>query len=504
MADPVDAKTAPPAPDLPTALALLQLDGDAVALCDESGRVQWCNAALLGAIAPHGDGWHGQTLWQLLALSPPDAQALESALRRDEAQTSLPDMAWPGGSTSTTHWWRPQLHRLPDGRRVARWSCTDALHRQAAEAARLGELLDIAQEFGRLGVWERDARTLQGRWDRHMYRLRGLSESATTPDFASAAQSMVDEDRAGLDRAFRQSLRRAGHYAHRYRVHTPDGQLRHLRSHWTVKDGADGKPERVIGILVDDTEAFDLSRSYNETVEQLGLALALGDIVLWRHDLLADRLLFSEQAFQVLGLPQPITSLSPEQLREYVHPDDRDALREAMERALAGDQPVDVETRFRHADGSWRHLLTRRVLQRDAQGRPLALLGVGLDLSERVETTRRQTELMRQFELTAHTAGIGYWSVEADSGRARWSAQTFELHGLPPMRRHCRCGSGWSASSTPATAAQCSSAMPTGCGVASRTWSRSSASCAATAAPGRCSAIRASKARRATTTSLAC
>ncbi len=112
-----------------------------------------------------------------------------------------------------------------------------------------------------------------------------------------------------------------------------------------------------------------------------------------------------------------------------------------MERALTGAQPVDVETRFRHADGSWRHLLTRRVLQRDAQGKPVALLGVGLDLSERVKANKQQTELMRQFELTARTAGIGYWSVEADTGRARWSAQTFELHGLPldatalPMRQ---------------------------------------------------------------------
>jgi PAS domain S-box-containing protein len=62
----------------------------------------------------------------------------------------------------------------------------------------------------------------------------------------------------------------------------------------------------------------------------------------------------------------------------------------------------------------------------------VALIGVGLDLSERVESSRRQTELMRQFELTTRAAGIGYWCVEADSNRPRWSEQTFLLHGLPP------------------------------------------------------------------------
>ena len=72
------------------------------------------------------------------------------------------------------------------------------------------------------------------------------------------------------------------------------------------------------------------------------------------------------------------------------------------------------------------------MLQRDANGHPKALLGVGLDLTERVESGKRQTELMRQFELTTRAAGIGYWCVEADSRKPRWSEQTFALHGLPP------------------------------------------------------------------------
>ncbi len=430
MTDPVDAKTPAPVPDPSTALAMLQHDSAAVALCDAQGRVEWCNATLLEARAQTMDGAHGQSLARWLGLSPADASVLETALAETGPKV-LPDMAWMAHGAAR-RWWRAQLHSLPDGRRLVRWLCTDELHQQAGEIARLADLLELAQDFGRLGVWERDARTLQGRWDRHVHRLWGMPEDSLGPSFGEAAQSIVDEDRAALESAFRQSLRQSGSYAHRYRVRLPDGQVRHLRSHWAVRDGDDGLPERVLGILVDDTEAFDLARSHTETLEQLGLALELGNIVLWRHDLPADLLHFSERAFEVLGLDQPITALTPEQLREYVHPDDHDALRHAMERALAGAQPVDVETRFRHADGSWRHLLTRRVLQRDAQGKPLALLGVGLDISERVKATKRQTELMRQFELTARTAGIGYWSVEADTGRARWSAQTFELHGLPP------------------------------------------------------------------------
>jgi signal transduction histidine kinase/ActR/RegA family two-component response regulator len=415
-----------PALDTGTALALLQQDICAIALCDAQGSIEWCNRTLLDLVGGAAADGRGQPLALLLGLSAADARRLDAALR-DGLPGPLPDMAVGHG------WWRARLSLLSDGRRATHWQPVHELHRQAGEAARLAELLDLAQDFGRLGVWERDARTLQGRWDRHMYRFWGLAETGGTPDLERALQSVLAEDRAGLNEAFRRSLRRAGAYTHRYRVLAADGVVRRLHSQWVVKNGADGLPERVHGILVDETEAWQLAQAHAETAQQLGLALDLANIVVFRHDLTSDRVHISEKAFTLLGRPLPTSDfMSPAELRALVHPDDQPALRASLEQAVASGQPVDVETRFAHADGSWRHVLTRRMLQRDAQGRPAALLGVGLDLSERVQSSKRQIELMRQFELTARTAGIGYWSVDAETRQPRWSEQTFLLHGLPP------------------------------------------------------------------------
>jgi hypothetical protein len=410
--------------DLAAALALLQQGSAAVALCDAQGRVQWCNRVLLDLCGGAAADGHGQDLARLLALSEADTSRLQHALREGRP-LQLPEMLIAGS------WWRAQLSVLPDGRRATHWSTVDELHRQTAEARRLAELLDLAQDFGRLAVWERDAQSLQGRWDRHMYRFWGLSEGDGTPDFDVAANSIVAEDRAGVSQAFRHSIRRAGTYSHRYRVRASDGVVRQVHSQWVVKNGPCGAPERVLGIVMDDTEAWDLARAHAETAEQLALALELGNIVVFRHDLRSDLVKISDNAFQLLGVQTPEGSLSAEALRQMVHPDDQPGLRSSLEKAVASGAPVDQETRFRHADGSWRHVLTRRVLQRDAQGHPVALLGVGLDLSERVESGKRQTELMRQFELTTRAAGIGYWCVEAENNRPRWSEQTFLLHGLP-------------------------------------------------------------------------
>jgi PAS domain S-box-containing protein len=429
MAETGDARGSAPALDLTTAQALLHDDAFALALCDADGRVLWCNQTLLDGAGQAARSWRDRPLAVLLGLSPADTQRLDDGLRQGRAM-ALPDMRW-GAPGAPQPWWRAQLRVLGDGRRVATWLPADERRAAAAEAQRLAELLDMAEDFGRLGVWDSDVRTLQGRWDRHAHRFWGLREGQATPGDSLAAQCVVSDDRAALEHAFRESLHRAGTYSHRYRVRAPDGTLRRLRAQWQVKNGDDGQPERVIGTLSDETEAYALARAHDELAEQLGLALELGGIVVWRHDLRTEQVHFSDRAFEVLGLDRPVEALSAQQLREFVHPDDRPALREAVLQAIASGRPVDVETRFRHAGGSWRHMLTRRVLQRDADGEALALLGVSLDLSERVAFDKRQTELMRQFELTARTAGIGYWSVEADSKRSRWSAQTFELHGLP-------------------------------------------------------------------------
>jgi signal transduction histidine kinase len=94
---------------------------------------------------------------------------------------------------------------------------------------------------------------------------------------------------------------------------------------------------------------------------------------------------------------------------------------------LTTDQPVDLEARYRRADGSWRYLLSRRVVERNRAGEAIAFVGVSLDTTKRVEHLRHAEELSRRLDAASRAAGVGIWTTTAELGSTDWNAQMFAL-----------------------------------------------------------------------------
>jgi PAS domain S-box-containing protein len=396
---------------------------------DEAGRLLACNAAarsLLGDAARPG-----ATLTELFG---PVAAAWHACGCVD--LPDRPDAPAAGGPALPAL--RVHIAPLPDGSRLLTLCPLPDLHTQVAlreqteRADRLQALLDLAGEFGRLGVWERDVRTLEGRWDDQMRRVWGLQPGQETPSFSRAGDAVAEFDRHRVEACYRESLRRPGRYAQRYRLRGADGVLRRVHSHWLVQAGPDGKAARMLGILVDDSESHALATGSGDLESQLGLAVDLGGIGVWRHDLGAQRITYNEHAWAMLGLTPDAAGLDIDAVRALIHTEDLPQVLAATAAALAGERSVDADARYRHTDGSWRHLMTRRMLQRGADGSPVALLGVALDVTERIEAQRRADAWSRRFDLVSQGAGIGYWSLEPGQRRAQWSEQLRRLLHMRP------------------------------------------------------------------------
>lgn len=134
----------------------------------------------------------------------------------------------------------------------------------------------------------------------------------------------------------------------------------------------------------------------------------------------------------MLGIPHCADGLTLEDSRSYTHPDDVPKLAASAAQALLTDVPVDVETRHRRSDGVWRHMLVRRVVERNAAGEAVAFVGVSLDVTERHQAATALHAASARAALIARSAGIGTWETTLDDGQAHGDAQMYRLHGLEP------------------------------------------------------------------------
>ena len=117
--------------------------------------------------------------------------------------------------------------------------------------------------------------------------------------------------------------------------------------------------------------------------ERLMLALEGSGQALFDWDIAANRIFYSARASTLRGGPDQSLECSPQQMHLHVHPDDLSGVLARMREALAGSTPIyEAEFRIRHHDGRWLWLHSRgRVVERDASGRALRMVGTDADVT---------------------------------------------------------------------------------------------------------------------------
>jgi PAS domain S-box-containing protein len=299
------------------------------------------------------------------------------------------------------------------------------------EAQRLRARLDVVQRLGRMGSWERDLRTGEGRWDTNMFELLGLDPAGGTPHFDAALQLVHPDDRAQLLQDNARFARADGRYETRYRIVTPAGEVKDIYALFEVVSGADGQPERMTGVLIDETEAATRLRTSEAMASLWMRAVDLGAVALWRLDLADGQVYFSDWGYRMLGLDPQHDQLNIEQLRDLIHPDDVAAVVAAADEAVRSRQVVDVEARYRHRSGGYRHLYTRRVAEFDAAGQAIAISGVTIDMTERIAERERAKAFAERIDRVTNAAGVGIWTVDVETRAVEWNDQMYRLYGWP-------------------------------------------------------------------------
>ncbi|KQP43539.1 diguanylate cyclase [Pseudorhodoferax sp. Leaf274] len=151
-----------------------------------------------------------------------------------------------------------------------------------------------------------------------------------------------------------------------------------------VRD-AEGSIQFYEGTVEDITERVRAEAELRQRDEIWKLALeSTGDGV-WDWNLAEGLAQLSRRCLEMYGFAEDDPRLSPRGMDQRTHPDDKAQMLRDRQAHLDGSAPSYVnEHRVLCADGSWKWILTRgMVIGRDAQGRPLRMVGTHTDITQR-------------------------------------------------------------------------------------------------------------------------
>ena len=119
--------------------------------------------------------------------------------------------------------------------------------------------------------------------------------------------------------------------------------------------------------------------------EWLRLALEAGRMGTWEWDVATGRIRWSENLEAIHGLAAGSFDGTFEMFQRLIHPDDLPVLRAAIDNSLRSGTPYEADFRFVRGDGSVGWMAGRGKPFYDGAGKPLRIVGVGVDVTHRKE-----------------------------------------------------------------------------------------------------------------------
>lgn len=159
---------------------------------------------------------------------------------------------------------------------------------------------------------------------------------------------------------------------------------------------------RVMITLTDVTAVRQAEESLRDREHHLRTALVAGQMAAWEVDLATHVLTWDAKHEALFGMRSDAV---PEVLDEFytlVHPDDRDQVRATLETTTA-KSTFEIEFRIRRSNGTLRWINGQGTAVTDSDGRPVRIVGVHSDITERKDAHARLERFAHELENAVET-----------------------------------------------------------------------------------------------------
>ncbi|HEX4605352.1 MAG TPA: PAS domain-containing protein [Candidatus Angelobacter sp.] len=178
-------------------------------------------------------------------------------------------------------------------------------------------------------------------------------------------------------------------------------------------------PQGLTAILQDVSEARQTAETLSTTERRLQFAQVAAQFGSWEWNVKTNDLWWAEGIWILHG--HAIGSLPPtfENWLSFVHPDDRERCRQAVERSLAAKSDYDTEYRTVWPDGTLHWIVSRGQVLLNEAGQPDRMVGMAMDITDRKlaedalresgERFRTLADSISQFAWMADSSGWIFW-----------------------------------------------------------------------------------------------
>lgn len=175
-----------------------------------------------------------------------------------------------------------------------------------------------------------------------------------------------------------------------------------------------------------------MTKDRSRKAEALELALERARLGVWDWDLRSGKCYYSPTWSHMLGYGAHELSDTFDRWLKLTHPDDKAQALESGERHIAGlTDTIETELRLQHKSGGWVWVLDRGgIVERDAEGRPIRVIGVQTDITRQKEAEAQLEQANARLRLALAATGIGIWHHELNSPKSYWDARTREIYGV--------------------------------------------------------------------------
>ncbi|HEV7837535.1 MAG TPA: PAS domain-containing protein, partial [Gemmatimonadaceae bacterium] len=251
---------------------------------------------------------------------------------------------------------------------------SEAHYRVPWTASAHGEMLDVSQ-----------------RW----FDLTGLTRDETVG--SGWKQAVHPEDLSRVTAAWRRSVDFGEPYDIEHRLRLADGSYRWVRIRASAKRNTRGLVVRWYGFVEDVHEHHLAEAALRASEERFQLATEAVVGFLYDYDMIADRSERFGGTERALGFTKGEVMHSAQWWISRIHPDEVARVMDDVRGYLAGDAShYTHEYRFLHKDGHYIHLSDHGRIVRDADGRPIRMLGGITDVSEQKQLEQDREKLLAE------------------------------------------------------------------------------------------------------------